>query len=437
MKAEIQRKIPETVILAFEAAITSDEVVGRAALSRIAEMCDRDLPAIVVCAEPIAMANALAHLGLRTVTVPTENRDAALVRELVQAGVVPVLEGEGDQAIALAVSVRGASVIIYTTGKVLMSGDPQRVRGATRINRVSHLELLELAEPQGVPVRLRVASDAHAQGIPYEIRDVHDGYGTAVRQDGHEDRCRPITSIGVSKGFDFVSVRPREGEEETWLTKRAEVLECLTVRGVSVEMLQFTPSRMRFVISESVVTSTRDILQECSATWRLVSNCSKITMVGTGIRTTAGVFYRTFTVLAERDVPVLHFSDSGVTVSLIVPDANAAAAESLLHDLLARGSGSSFHSPISFDAALGKVRVRGEERRLGARQAKLLEFLIDNVGRVVEAEEAALYLFGSDGKEDVAALRVHMHNLRKKIEDDPDNPRFIVTVPAQGYLFVR
>jgi len=93
-------------------------------------------------------------------------------------------------------------------------------------------------------------------------------------------------------------------------------------------------------------------------------------------------------------------------------------------------------SPITFDAALCKVRVNGEERRLGSRQAKLLEFLVNNLGRVVEAEEAARHLFGADGREEIAALRVHVHNLRKKIEADPDNPRYLVTVPAQGYVLV-
>jgi len=34
-------------------------------------------------------------------------------------------------------------------------------------------------------------------------------------------------------------------------------------------------------------------------------------------------------------------------------------------------------------------------------------------------------------------VRVHLHNLRKKIEDDPDTPRHIITVPEQGYVFVR
>lgn len=436
MKADIQSHVSETTILAFEAAATAEPRLSRAALERVSSSFGSGSQAMVVCPEPIAMANALAHAGVRAVTVPTENLDPALLCELVASRVIPVLEGEAEQAIALAGQLRHANVIIYTTGKMLMSADPQHVSGARRIERVSHLELLELSEPTGAPVQARVASDAQARGVLYEIRDIADNTGTVVRSDVIEDTSQPITSISVSKGFSFVSVRPKDEEELRWQAKRAECLERLATRNVSVEMLQFTPVRMRFVVAEAAAAAAQAIATECGLAWRVVPNCSKIIVVGAGIRTTAGIFYRTLTGLAEHEILVLHFSDSNVTMSLIVPDADAADAQSLLHDVLTGGRGS-LNSPISFDAALGKVRIRGEERRLGSRQARLLEFLIDNVGRVVEAEEAARYLFGSDGKDDVAALRVHLHNLRKKIEDDPDNPRYIVTVPAQGYLFVR
>ena len=92
---------------------------------------------------------------------------------------------------------------------------------------------------------------------------------------------------------------------------------------------------------------------------------------------------------------------------------------------------------IALDASRRRVTVRGRERHLGTQQTKLLAFLIENAGRIVEAGEAARHLFGLGGKDEVAALRVHLHNLRKKIENDPSHPRHIVTVPTQGYLFVR
>jgi DNA-binding response OmpR family regulator len=111
-------------------------------------------------------------------------------------------------------------------------------------------------------------------------------------------------------------------------------------------------------------------------------------------------------------------------------------AETFLRDLFSNITASSTRRSISFDATLRKVCVDGEERRLGSRQANLFEFLINNIGRVVEAEQAARHLFGAGGKGEVAALREHMHNLRKKIEVDPDNPRYLVSVPAQGYMLV-
>lgn len=246
----------------------------------------------------------------------------------------------------------------------------------------------------------------------------------------------PVSSIGVASGYAFVSVRAHDGQEN-WSARRAACLEQFAVRGISIEMLDFMPSRMRFVVPRRLVARVRAVVRERDLALRLVPDCAKICLAGSGIPTTAGLFYRALSALTDRGIPLLHFSDSSVTMTLIVSETDARAAERLLHELLAAGNVLPFDAAIGFDATLGRVNVGGKERRLGARQSRLLQFLLDNAGSVVEPEEAARSVFGSDGKQDVAALRVHLHNLRKKIEDEPNNPRIIVTVPAKGYLFVR
>lgn len=251
------------------------------------------------------------------------------------------------------------------------------------------------------------------------------------------DGVSAITSVSLSKGFAFMSVRPNEETPQDWNVARLTLLERLAKRDISVEMLQFAPSRVRFIVEEGVAARVGATADEIGLAWRLVPHCCKISIVGAGIRTTAGVFYRAFTALTRRNVPVLHSSDSNVTMSLIVPKARGQEAQAVLHDALFAEGGLSLSATITFDALLGRVRIDGKEYPLGSRQAKLLGYLIENVGRVVRSEEAARHLFGLAGKEELAALRVHMHNLRKKIEEDPDNPRYLVTVPAQGYLFVR
>jgi|SRR5579862_935395 len=248
---------------------------------------------------------------------------------------------------------------------------------------------------------------------------------------------QPVAAIAVANGFCFVVARPRTGDEARWLSARADALDRLGARGISVEMLQFASKNMHFIVATRLANAAQAVIRDCGLTWRCVPECAKLCIIGGGIRTTAGLFCRTLRGLGELGIPVLHFSDSNVTISLVVPDARGVQARRFLEALFAVGVGGSSDAAISFDATSGRVRVRGEQRRLGARQAKLLAFFIANAGRIVEAEEAARHLFGTDGKEEVAALRVHLHNLRKKIEDEPDNPRYIVTVPAEGYLFTR
>jgi two-component system response regulator VicR len=94
-------------------------------------------------------------------------------------------------------------------------------------------------------------------------------------------------------------------------------------------------------------------------------------------------------------------------------------------------------SSLSFDADLALVRVHGDEVKLGARQAQLLRYFLDNVGRVIPIEELSKHLFLRDDVKHHATVRVHLHNLRKKIETHSGTAQHLVTVPEQGYVFVR
>lgn len=245
-------------------------------------------------------------------------------------------------------------------------------------------------------------------------------------------RGRERISVRMTTGLALVSARPRERETTAWSASRFYCLERLAQRGVPLEMLSLASQRIRFVIPEALVELTRRLLDQCGLAWRLVPNCCKAIVSGNGVRTTAGVFYRVLTRLTEHGVPLLHSSDSDTAMSLIVPSKDLSTVETLLGDLFAASS-----TPVELDAERGSVVVRGREHRLGSRQVRLLEYLLENAGRVVKAEDAAQYVFGRSGQAEVAALRVHMHNLRKKVEADPENPRYILTKSGGGYFFTE
>lgn len=423
-------------VLAFDERVLAERDSAEAAARKICESAATG-PVLAFCPGALDIAGRLSALGVRAVALSLEHLSSAFVRELLDLGVVAVVEAGCGEALSLGGVVKPSKLILYTGEGPLMSADASRVEGANLVPFASHIEVLELIEGTGSPVALRAVEEARARGVHYEVRRLGDDRGTLVRQDGIESASRPITSISVTSGVSFLSVRPLEtGEPERWAADRARCLEGLAAQRVSVEMLQFTPGRLRFVIDERSLAGAQSVAQELGLAWRCVRRCAKLCIVGSGMRVTAGVAHKALAGLAELGIPVLHFSDSNVTMSLVIPQDRAEQAEAFLHGALNVG-GEAAEAPVTFDAARGRVRVRGEEIRLGARQARLLEYLIENVGRIVEGEEAARYVFGSDSRDHLAALRVHMHHLRKKVEEDPDNPRFIVTVPGQGYLFVR
>jgi hypothetical protein len=171
---------------------------------------------------------------------------------------------------------------------------------------------------------------------------------------------------------------------------------------------------------------------------KALGQCARIVLVGSGLRTTAGVFYRLLKALTDEQIDVLHFADSNVTISVVVAQRDAAAAERIAHDeIVLGGDGGAAELALRFEAATGRVDVRGRASQLGERQAALLAYFLENGGRVIEIDQLAQAVFGSRSPSTIAALRVHIHNLRKKIEEDPDAPRHVITVPNRGYMFVR
>jgi hypothetical protein len=376
-----------------------------------------------------------------TVVVPGANVDAALahVRELLaqtDRGSVLLVTSERE-AIALAREINAQHVIIYTDSHGVMSADPAHVSSATPVRYISHEELMELADRGCSPIDGDAMRDASQHSISYEIRRTADDRGTIIRADGYEDRSRPITAITSASGYGLVSMGVKPSDAVPWKDLQMRVLERIASAGISLELLQSFAFGVRFLAPANRLKLMQQLAQEFGLAYQAVNGCTKLCIIGTGIRSTAGVFYHSLRALTDQNIPVLHWGDSNVTLSFVVNDHLAQRAENLLHTALAPGGGVATGGVMNFDADLGLLKIHGRETRVGKRQAQLLRYLLDNAGRIIEVEELAEHLFHAQGKDDLAAVRVHLHNLRKKIEDDPDAPRHIVTVPEQGYLFVR
>lgn len=81
------------------------------------------------------------------------------------------------------------------------------------------------------------------------------------------------------------------------------------------------------------------------------------------------------------------------------------------------------------------VTKNNEIIKLSATEYSLLWLLIHNSGKVLTHKHILQKTWGNNYEEETQYLRVYIGQLRKKIEDDPANPKFIITEPGIGYRF--
>lgn len=91
--------------------------------------------------------------------------------------------------------------------------------------------------------------------------------------------------------------------------------------------------------------------------------------------------------------------------------------------------------PVRMDVERHVVSVDGVPTRLPLKEFELLELLLRNSGRVLTRGQLIDRVWGADYVGDTKTLDVHVKRLRAKIEPDPAEPRYIVTVRGLGYKF--
>jgi DNA-binding response OmpR family regulator len=91
---------------------------------------------------------------------------------------------------------------------------------------------------------------------------------------------------------------------------------------------------------------------------------------------------------------------------------------------------------LSVDFNTAEVIVEGERVKLRPTEFRLLRHLIENAGWTVPHSTLLSKVWGYEYKDEVAYLRLYINYLRKKIEPDASNPRYILTERGMGYRFI-
>jgi len=90
---------------------------------------------------------------------------------------------------------------------------------------------------------------------------------------------------------------------------------------------------------------------------------------------------------------------------------------------------------FTIDLAAKRVHRDGDEVRLTPTEWHLVEVLVRNPGRLVSQRQLLQEVWGPEYHDETGYLRVHMANVRRKLEPEPSRPRYFFTEPGMGYRF--
>jgi two-component system KDP operon response regulator KdpE len=91
---------------------------------------------------------------------------------------------------------------------------------------------------------------------------------------------------------------------------------------------------------------------------------------------------------------------------------------------------------LTIDLAWHIVKRGEDEVKLTGTEYKLLAFLAANHGRVLTHQSILINVWDPADADHTEYLRVYMRQLRKKLEEDPERPKYILTEPGIGYRFI-
>ena len=253
--------------------------------------------------------------------------------------------GSDTTAVAVAAALGADVCEIYTDVDGVYTSDPRIVPGARKLSRIAHDEMLELASLGAKVLHIRAVEFAKRYAVPLHVRSsFDDGEGTWVvrEESGMED----VSVAGVACDRDqakltVVGVPDRPGVA-------AQVFGPVAAAGIVVDMIIQNASAdgttdLTFTVPQSDYEKAHRIVEGVRGTIggreiRGDLDLAKVSIVGLGMRTHAGIAARMFQVLAAEGVNVQMISTSEIKISVVVAAKYAELAVRALHDAFITGS---------------------------------------------------------------------------------------------------
>lgn len=258
--------------------------------------------------------------------------------------------GSDTSAVAVAAALE-AACDIYTDVDGVYTADPRIVSGAQKLDRISYEEMLEQASMGAKVLQTRSVELAMVYKVPLQVRSSFeapdapsqnkpDGTGPGTLVCDEEKIVEQHVVSGITYSRDEAKVSIRKVKDKPGVS--AAVFGPLAESGISVDMIvqnisaDGSTADITFTVARKDLKRALDVVEESKEKlgyMELMSSAdvSKVSIVGIGMRSHAGVAARMFQTLAERGINIQAITTSEIKVSVLIDEAYTELAVRALH----------------------------------------------------------------------------------------------------------
>ena len=247
--------------------------------------------------------------------------------------------GSDTSAVALAAALTADVCEIYTDVDGVYTTDPNLCRDAKKIERISYEEMLELASLGAKVLQIRSVEFAKKYNVDVHVRSsFNENLGTMVTKEDKEMEAVLVSGIAYAK--DEVKIAVMQVPDKPGIA--AQILSPLSDANISVDMIVQNVSEAGFTDFTFTVPQadfkkalaiTKETAEAISAKDVISDeNVSKVSIVGLGMRSHAGVATTMFTTLAKEGINIQMISTSEIKISVVIDAKYTELAVRVLHD---------------------------------------------------------------------------------------------------------
>ena len=243
--------------------------------------------------------------------------------------------GSDTTAVALAAALHADKCEIYTDVDGVYTADPRKVKNARKLDTVTYDEMLELATLGAGVLHNRSVELAKKFGVQLVVRSsLNNNEGTVVKED---TKMEKMIVSGVAADTDAARVAVIGLKDEPGVAFK--LFNALAQKNINVDMILQSVGRhgtkdISFTCSMDDADEAAKIIDGCMQCESVDVNkeVSKVSIVGAGMQTNAGVAAKMFEALYDANINIRMISTSEIRVTVLIDAKNTERAMNAIHD---------------------------------------------------------------------------------------------------------